>query len=799
MTAPIRLTAVLTHPAQYHAPWFRHITAHCHDLDLTVLYATTPGAEQQGVGFGIPFHWDVALTAGYRCRVVRPARPGESVHSDAFRGLDVAEIGPALAESRPDVALVPGWHSVTLLRALWACRRARVPVLYRGDTHLGTAPRGWRRPVWSARTRWLLRRFDAHLAVGRRARDYLLALGADPSRVFDAPHCVDNDFFAARAAPHQTPAGRWAARVSLGFESGDFVVLFVGKLEPKKRPLDLVRAVARLGGGVRLLVVGAGELERAARAEAERLGVRAVWTGFLNQRELGRAYAAADCLALPSDWGETWGLVVNEALATGLPCVVSDRVGCGPDLVVRGATGEVFPMGDVPALAAALEGLRARRQHGHDWGPACRRQVSAYSLARAADGLVAACRAVTGDSRRRRPGRSRSDAPRVVACCGGMVVVSGLERMTFEVLRALAERGAAVHCIVNSWENERIVPLAEAITASWSIGRYRQRPDRHARDPAALARLGWDVSMTSLGLLRDAWRLRATHVLLPEYVAVLRNAPALALLRALRRTVLLHVLNPPAPGAFHRRLWRYAVAPLVSHLVCCSAHTRQAVVDLGIRADKTSLIYNVAPRRNGSGPAGAVRDPRAIIYVGQVIPEKGLDLLLEALGLVLCRGRDARLVVVGAMDGWISPAYHGYRERLLRRAGAPDLAGRVEFLGWREDVPTLLAGASVHCCPSRPEMREGLPLVCLEAKLAGLPSVAFPGGPFAEIIEHGVDGWICRDVNAAALADGLEYFLADPARLERGRGAARASAARFGRARFADAWWRTVRPTEPAS
>ena len=79
----------------------------------------------------------------------------------------------------------------------------------------------------------------------------------------------------------------------------------------------------------------------------------------MNQSQLGRIYAVADCLVLPSDWGETWGLVVNEALATGLPCVVSDRVGAAPDLVVPGASGDIFRMADIAGLAAALERLRA--------------------------------------------------------------------------------------------------------------------------------------------------------------------------------------------------------------------------------------------------------------------------------------------------------------------------------------------------------------------------------------------------------------------------------------------------------
>ena len=97
---PIRLTVVQTHPVQYYAPWFRHIAAHCPELDLTVLYATAPTAAQQGVGFGVSFQWDTPLVEGYRCRILRAARQDQSVHSERFWGLDVPQIGAALEASR---------------------------------------------------------------------------------------------------------------------------------------------------------------------------------------------------------------------------------------------------------------------------------------------------------------------------------------------------------------------------------------------------------------------------------------------------------------------------------------------------------------------------------------------------------------------------------------------------------------------------------------------------------------------------------------------------------------------------
>ena len=138
----------------------------------------------------------------------------------------------------------------------------------------------------------------------------------------------------------------------------------------------------------------------------------------------------------------------------------------------------------------------------------------------------------------------------------------------------LRERGAAVHCILNSWQNERIVPLVEDVGASWSTGYYLETLDRHARNPIALAKVAWDVLMTSFGLLRDAWRFRATHVFVPELSTAIRNAPALVVLRLLGRPVILRVPNAPDRGRFYEVLWRRILPPLVSRVVVNSEFSR---------------------------------------------------------------------------------------------------------------------------------------------------------------------------------------------------------------------------------
>ncbi len=787
----VRLCAVLTHPVQYYAPWFRWIHANCPDLDLHVIYAASPTPRQQGIGFDREFEWDVPLTDGYSSTVVRTARPADRFDSEHFFGLSVPEIDEAIAGAHPDVVVVFGWYSVTLVRAIRAARRLKIPVLYHGDTNLSSAPAGWRRPLWVAKTRRLLSSFSGYLSVGVRSAAFLRFFGAPDHRIFATPHAVDNERFAPAASLRACASRRADIRRALRFPGTAFVVLFAGKLEPKKRPLDLVEALGRMQPPPHLAIAGAGALEADVRAAAERLGVGCSMLGFVNQSEMARVYAAADCLALPSDTRETWGLVVNEALAAGLPCVLADTVGCAPDLGGPD-TGGVYPTAEptelINGFAAALASVRDTLQTGHDFTGACQLRAREHSFARATAGLVSACQRVVGANAS--PGEARTEdgaRPRVVACCGGMVLVGGLERMTFEILRVVGDKGGVVHCIVNSWDNSRIVAMAEQIGASWSTGYYWYRLTRRARNPLTVARIVWDTLSTSAGLLRDAWWFRASHVLVSDYVTAVRNAPALLLLRLSGRRVVLRLGNAPDQGRFFRWVWRYGVNPFVDAFVCNSHFTDQELAAHGIPTSKRITIPHTPPMRPPSAARPESRDPGRVIYVGQIIPGKGLDLLIDALALLVGRGYDVRLDVAGRIDGWVPPEHEPYRAALLARAAASDLAGRVRFLGVREDVPQLMAASAIHCAPSRQTLREGFGVVVIEAKQAGIPSVVMPSGALTELVAHRENGWVCRDETPEALAEGLEYFL-DAHRLSQAMAAARASASAFSRDRFEGSW-----------
>lgn len=337
------LAIYATHPIQYYAPLYREL-ARDPDLRFTVFYGRLPTPSEQGEGFGVPFAWDVDLRSGYASRADRTAR---------------ADLRKELAAARWDALLLHGWHDPGERAMMAAAFRSGVPVLVRGDTHLRAPRPWWRRALRAIVLRRRLARCAACLAVGAWNAAFYRHFGVPDERIVSSPHCVDNAFFRAEAA--RLAPRRDALRAAWGASPEETVAAFVGKLIPEKCPADLVAALAiaaRAGVRVRGVLAGDGPLRGELEARARASAAPAAFAGFLNQSRVTEVYAAADVVVLPSH-SETWGLAVNEALACGKPCFVSDRVGCAPDLVIPGVTGAVFPHGDPKALAVLLEQLAA--------------------------------------------------------------------------------------------------------------------------------------------------------------------------------------------------------------------------------------------------------------------------------------------------------------------------------------------------------------------------------------------------------------------------------------------------------
>lgn len=335
------------------------------------------------------------------CRAIRTAfftmwpRHERSVTSLAAtrRRLWISSVGAASTRSSSPVGI-----SKCYWQAGYACHRFGVPLLVRGDSHLGSPRSLWKRAGKQIGYRALLNSFDACLYVGTRSRAYFAHYGVPNTKLFHVPHFVDNVWFAKHA--DAVRPRRAELRAELGLGTNDLAALFVGRLVEFKRPWDLIQAAA-LSNGSRPVVpvfVGAGSLTDRLQAEAKAAGVRLILCGFRNQSELPAMHVTSDVFVLPSTAAETWGLVVNEAMASGLPAIVSEAAGCAPDMLAESDAGATYPVGDAQALARALDGFSSRlgTQRVAD---ALSRTLAVHSCERAVDGTLAALHYVV--SRRR--------------------------------------------------------------------------------------------------------------------------------------------------------------------------------------------------------------------------------------------------------------------------------------------------------------------------------------------------------------------------------------------------------------
>lgn len=382
-----RLAVVASHPVQYHSPWYRRLTA---QVDLHVYYAHRATAQDQAdAGFGVPFQWDSDLLGGYAYSWLsnRARRPG----SDRFFGCDTPSILAELRRQRFDAVLVNGWNSLCYWQAVRGAKSCGLPVIVRGDSQLPTPRSLFRRMVKKLAYPRLLNRFDAFLSVGSRNSEYLRSYGVASDRIFRVPHCVDNDFFRSSAESARSDFITLQDRFAIPHDTTAF--LFVGKFLPRKRPLDFLNALDRLkhtGDRVWGLLVGSGPLEKEMREHAAQNDTPCSFAGFLNQRQIGAAYALADVLVLPSNAEETWGLVVNEAMACGVPAILSDGVGCAPDLVVEGKTGFTYPDGDLKELTDRMKKLIQDRTLRFEMSRRVQMHIERFSLDAACEGLLCA-------------------------------------------------------------------------------------------------------------------------------------------------------------------------------------------------------------------------------------------------------------------------------------------------------------------------------------------------------------------------------------------------------------------------
>jgi glycosyltransferase involved in cell wall biosynthesis len=381
----MRLAIVVSHPIQYYTPLYRRL-AKRDNLAIKVFFTWHAGRSVvHDHGFKRSMAWDIPLTEGYDFESVPNTSSDPGTHH--FLGLRNPSLFERVAAWRPDVLHVTGWAWLSHLQLLRACFRQSIPTLFRGDSNL--LDRRLRGPRWWV-TRSVLRQVyswpTAFLFVGEANRAYYEACGVDPGRLFHCPHSIDVTRFAEPIEALERLAAEW--RQQLGIRADETVLLFAGKFEVKKRPIELMRAVQKLANSRLVLVMaGAGELEDEVKTIAARDPDRFRVLPFQNQSQMPIVYRLGDIFILPSAFGETWGLAVNEALACGRPVIVSDRVGCAADVVVD-SCGRVLPWTDILPMVEVASELSTETKNLQAMRRAASERAWAFDITQTEDTLI---------------------------------------------------------------------------------------------------------------------------------------------------------------------------------------------------------------------------------------------------------------------------------------------------------------------------------------------------------------------------------------------------------------------------
>jgi glycosyltransferase involved in cell wall biosynthesis len=336
---------IVTHPIQYFNELFSELSKK-HDVVVFYSHQQTSSDEIK-TPFGLAFSWSGSLLDGYNYRFLENTAKNKNVST--FFGCNNPQIYQEIADGEFDFFLVLGWHSLSYVQAILACKITRTPVYVRTDSTLDEPRSKLKRVLKMLGYPLLLKIPAGFLFVGERSRAFLRHYGVKSNKLHFSPHSVGfKNFYPDKQASSYRPKDR----------SHIWRILSVSALIKLKNIDDVIKAcdeVIKQGYRVQLDIVGSGEMEDELRDVAAATECVVNFHSFKNQDELRDYYVKSDILVLASS-SESWGLVVNEAMQCGVPALVSDSVGCAPDLIKKD-TGRIFRTGNISDLALQMVDL----------------------------------------------------------------------------------------------------------------------------------------------------------------------------------------------------------------------------------------------------------------------------------------------------------------------------------------------------------------------------------------------------------------------------------------------------------
>ena len=374
---PFRLAILTTHPIQYYAPLFKILAAESF-LELKVFY-TLGGNEDLDAGFGKNISWDIPLLEGYEYEFLTNSAKVSGSHH--FAGIQNPDVISRINDFAPDGILVYGWSYLSHLKII-RYFEGKIPVWFRGDSTLIDPSPIWKKLIRMQLLKWVYKHIDLAFYVGQQNKAYFKAYGLKEDQLIFAPHAVDNERFGIDRSEESL-----ALRKRLNVMPHEILILFAGKFEDKKDPLILTEAFIKLNkASTHLFFVGNGFLEKELKEKVikqaqDNKPLRIHFLDFQNQSKMPVIYQACDLFCMPSKGpNETWGLAVNEAMASGKAVLVSDKTGCAADLVEDQKNGYIFESGNLTDLTNKLDKLTNDNQQLKDMGEYSKKLIQKWSF-----------------------------------------------------------------------------------------------------------------------------------------------------------------------------------------------------------------------------------------------------------------------------------------------------------------------------------------------------------------------------------------------------------------------------------
>lgn len=358
-----KLAFVIGSPTPDHAPLFREISRTCPEIDLTVCFCSDFGVKKAGydANFGKEIKWDIPLLDGYKSKFLRNFSFKSSI--DGFWGLINPGIILELWRNDYDAVLIDGYSSLANWFSFLGAWLSGTAIIFRGESDLSNKRPFLLKIFKEIVLNPLFKTVKAFLYSCQRNKDYFLHYGVSAAKLFFFPSAVDNSYWQNKIS--EIKGRELEMKNNLGIPADSQVILFVGNLAPLKRPMDLISAfetVIAAGIEASLVFVGEGRELPKIKDYAEKKGMKnIIFAGFRNQSELDHFYAIADVMVLASEWDRS-PKVFNEAMNFGIPLIATDTIGTAFDLFSDGRAGLIYPMGDIPALAACLKKILGDRE-----------------------------------------------------------------------------------------------------------------------------------------------------------------------------------------------------------------------------------------------------------------------------------------------------------------------------------------------------------------------------------------------------------------------------------------------------